>query len=247
VSPDPFDDDLDRALKSGLSALAPYVGGDDDALTSLRPRFQRARTRNRVAKIGGALVALAAIASVAALAAPSSGRTHVQVSSPGTTASDPTSTPAPSSSSTTSTTASVPAVTGPAASTASSSVPHSSNLSGSSPTTPVTVPGTTPGPAPIGNDSGNGGGNGHGQGSPGTTDPSQNGAKKYDSQGGSIIVRFSHGDLTLLHVSPADGYSSSVDHNEASDIDVRFENDNGGWRVRVRVENGHVTSEVGHT
>ena len=57
MSPDPFDD-IDRALAGGLSALAPEVDGGDETLARLRPRFQRARSRNRVMKVGGTLVAL---------------------------------------------------------------------------------------------------------------------------------------------------------------------------------------------
>ena len=36
---------IDRALSSGLSALAPDVSGDEETLAALRPRFRRARTR----------------------------------------------------------------------------------------------------------------------------------------------------------------------------------------------------------
>lgn len=245
MSPDlPNDSDIDQALKSGLSALAPEVDGGD-ALMSLRPRFRRARTRNRVAKVGGTVAALVAIVSVAALAAPSSGRTHVRVSSPPSTAPDHTSRPTKHST-TTSTTISLPVVTGPAP-TVASTVPHQPGPSGSSPTTAVTVPGTTPGTAPHGDDNGKGDGGGQGGPSSPTTNPWQNGVRTYRSPGGSITVRYSHGDLRLLSISSADGYHASKRRDDADYIDVRFENDHGGWRVRVRVENGHVTGDVDRT
>jgi hypothetical protein len=50
VSLEIFDDpELDRALASGLSSLAPEVEAVDVTLAELRPRFHRARTRRRCA------------------------------------------------------------------------------------------------------------------------------------------------------------------------------------------------------
>jgi hypothetical protein len=79
-APDSFDA-VDRALAGGLSALAPDVASGDEALATLRPRFERAQTRARVARVGGTVAALLLIGSVATFVAPRSQRTHVQVDS----------------------------------------------------------------------------------------------------------------------------------------------------------------------
>ena len=140
MSPNDFDD-IDRALASGLAALAPEVEGGDETLASLRPRFQRARTRNRAMKAGGAIAVLVVIASVAAMAAPSSRRSHVQVSSPPTT---PAKISKPARTSTTSTpTTTVPHVTPPTPTTVPSSIPSRSHPFVPPFTPPATSPPTT--------------------------------------------------------------------------------------------------------
>jgi hypothetical protein len=221
VSPDSFDE-VDRALASGLSSLAPDVRNGDEALAAVRPRFERARTRARLVRIGGTVGALVAIGSLAALMAPHSARTRVSVSSqtstPGTTA-------RPVQSSTTT-------VAGSRGTSATTTVPTPTTAGAKvAPTTAVTVivPVTTPG-------------GGHGPSSPSTTTTVSAGADhEYSSPSGSISVRFSNGTLTLLHVSPGKGFAEDVRDRGPDRVEVRFTR--GGSetsRIEIRVENGQL-------
>ena len=220
MSPEQFDE-VDLALASGLSALAPDVREGTKTLAAMRPRFERARTRARIARIGGAVGALVVIGSLAALMAPHSARTRVSVSSqtstPGTTA-------RPQSTTTTvggsrggfaTTTVSTPTTAG----------------SKVAPTTAVTVivPVTTPG----------GGG---GPSTPSTTTTVSVGDDhEYSSTSGSISVRFVNGTLTLLRVSPGNGFAEDVRDRGPDRVEVRFTS--GGRetaRIEIRVENGQL-------
>jgi hypothetical protein len=237
VSPDPFDD-IDRALASGLSALAPDVHGDDETLAALRPRLRRARTRARVVKISGMIVALAALGAAATLAAPRSTRPHVSVSSQ---SSVPTGPPGRSTTVPT-TTIPAPSKGAPPGGVTSPTTPNATKTE-VSPTTTVTVPG----PASGGGPGLSGGGEGRGPDGPPTTTtvapPSE--VQVFRSQGGSITVRISHDTLTLLAVSPASGYATDGTNTSSDSIDVRFRNGNDKWRIRVQIDDqGHLVHEI---
>jgi len=246
VSPDPFDA-IDRALSSGLSSLAPEVPGGDETLAALRPRFERARTRSRVVKIGGTIVALLAIGSVATLAAPHSQRTHVSVSSP---SSVPKTTSRPTRPSTTisSTT------TAPPTSTVTTPTTGGSNPSKGGPgaTTPATVPTFVPGTTPSGNQNpGSSGGHGDGHGQSGssttTTFPSSHDGQTYTAPGGAIVVQFSHGSLRLIDVRPVHGYTARIDDRGPDRVRVRFLL--GGAeksRIEIDIKNGRPVRVYSH-
>jgi hypothetical protein len=229
VSPDPFDD-VDRALASGLSALAPDLHDADAALASMRPRFERARTRARLVKIGGTVGALVLFGSLAILMAPSKARSRVSVSSQTST---PGTARQPSGSSTTSSsTTSIPVSSGGPA---SATVPSPATVRPAvSPTTVVTVivPATGPRGAP-----------GSGPGGSSTTTTVVGGADvhEYGSPSGSISVRFSKGALSLVGVSPGKGIAADVSDRGPDRVEVRFIS--GGAeqsRIEIRVENGQV-------
>jgi hypothetical protein len=242
MSPDQFDD-LDRALSSGLSALAPDVTGGDEALAALRPRFQRARRRARVAKIGATVVAVVAIGSVLTLAAPSSARSHVNITGPGST---PSQTTSPTRSTTTTPTTVRPVIGRGTTSSDTRPLAGPGSQPGLAPTSVVTVPGTTPGTDGHGGGPGpTGGGDHHGHdGSSTTTTFPANDVHSYDSRGGAVTVRYGDGALTLVSVVPAAGYTSEVS-NQPDDLDVRFHGGQGDWRIRVQVDgDGHLTSEI---
>ena len=255
MSDEPFDE-IDRLLGSGLSELAPEVEGADEMLAALRPRFQRARTRARVVKISGAVAALLVIGSVATLAAPSSQRTHVEVSAPPTTT-PPTTRHRAATTTTVAPTTTIPetASTGsPNGGAAPAGFGSTTPTTGGIPTRLHTVPDTTPHTTPPddhgGSGSGSGGGSGPGPGgsSPATTIPAKRtNITTYRSQGGSIRVRFSQGALHLVTVSPANGFHTRVAREQPDLIDVRFSNDHGEWRLRIRVEEGRPVREVEHT
>jgi hypothetical protein len=244
MSSDSFDE-LDRALASGLSALAPDDVGGDDALASMRPRFERARTRRRVAKVGVSLAALFVVGSVAVLAAPSSSRSHVTVSSPPTTRSHERP-PAKR------TTTSGPTTTVPNTSSTSVPAPTTPSTTGShpSPTTPFTAPVTVPQTAPNGGGPGSSGGNGHG-GSPTTTTTFKGSSSvhTYYSPGGSITVRESRGSVVLLqqHPNSALGYSSETKDRGPDRVEVRFSDGTHEYRIVLQVgDNGQVVRTSHH-
>jgi len=222
VSPEPFDE-VDRALATGLSALAPDVHDGDETLAAMRPRLHRARTRARLVRIAGTVGALVVIGSVAAVMAPHSARTRVSVSSqtstPGSTARTvPTSTTtvAGSRNGAASTTISTPTTAG---------TKFAPTTVGS-----VIVPVTTPG-------------GGHPVNNPSTTTTTVAAGTEhaYNSPSGSITVRFSNGILTLLHVSPGPGFAADVRDRGPDRVEVRFTV--GGSersRIEIRVENGRL-------
>ena len=238
MSPDPFDE-LDRALSSGLSALAPDVDGSDDVLASVRPRYARARRRARLAKAGGVIAVFVTLGSIAAIAAPRSNRPHVSVTSPSST---PGATRLPGGS--TSTTVAHPSTTtisvpGRGMSVTTSPSKHSDSSIPSQHSTPTSVrPAVVPSTGP-----------GTPSGSRATTTTAPSGASDlhaYDSQGGSVSVRFTNAQLTLVHIAAASGYRVEVHDNRPDRVEVRFTNDAGEWRIEVQVDRGQLTHAVTH-
>jgi cobalamin biosynthesis Mg chelatase CobN len=218
VSPEP-PDEVDRTLASGLSALAPDVRDGDETLAALRPRLRRARTRARLVRVGGTVGALVVIGSVATLMAPHAARTRVSVSSQ-------TSTPPSTARTVASSTTTVAGSHGGPTTTV-----RSTPTTNGTPTTAVTVivPATTPG------------------GGPPTSNPSTTttvaarDVHDYSSPSGSISVRFSHGILTLLHVSPGQGFAADVRDRGPDRVEVRFTRDGSETsRIEIRVENGQL-------
>jgi len=216
-------DDLDRALSAGLADLAPAEPDATSALTALRPRMQRARTRHRVLQ-GSALAGVVLVLGIGvALAAPSDKRAQVQVTNPSTVEntvdrSRSTSTTAPAS------------TTVPASVTVSSNDPGTSTpVSGPSPTaappatTPVTTPVTTPAPTVA-------------------PDPGTN--YTYTAEGGRVTVRFQNGRLSLVSYPAGAGFTATVHTNTPDDIEVRFRNDDDESRIRVRVVNGRIEEDI---
>jgi hypothetical protein len=213
-------DDLDRALSAGLADLAPAEPDATSALTALRPRMQRARTRHRVLQ-GSAVAAVVLVLGVgAALASPSDKRAHVQVTNPSSTQD-----PADRSRGTSTT---VPETTTLPASTTIPSNGGFPGIGGPPNTTPVTTPGatsaTTPTPTAV-------------------PDPGTNSTHRSD--GGSIVVRFQNRQLSLISSAPATGFTATVHANKPDDVEVRFRNRDGDeTRVRVRVVDGRIQEEI---
>ena len=245
MTDEPFDD-VDRALAHGLSALAPEVDGDE-TLAALRPRFRRARTRRRAARIGATFVALAVVGTAAALVAPSTKRSHVQVLAPPSTRGTTGTTKSSTSVTTTTRPGSSPSPTTPTTvSTPNASTPNPSGGPSRATTNPTVPGGTVPDDGHGGGRGPSGGGDDAGPGST-TTVPSASELHTYTSPGGRVTVRFSHGRLQLLRTSAADGYQASVPSRDPFDVEVRFDRsgDHGEWRIRVQVDHdGHLSPEI---
>jgi hypothetical protein len=232
VTLDLFDDlyddpGLDRALASGLSALAPEVEPVDVALAELRPRFQRARTRRRVMQTSAALAGLLVVGgSIVVAASPNTRRAHVSVESPArhTETTKPSNRP-----SRTAPHARVhvapkapPATVPPPV----SSYPHTSAprppVAVALPTTRPSSPATTPK---------------HATSPPPTVAP----VVRYDSLYGSISVRFQHGQMKLVGVYADPGYRGYVEAKRPQYIDVRFTRDgHRSSEIQLSVVNGRI-------
>jgi hypothetical protein len=77
--------------------------------------------------------------------------------------------------------------------------------------------------------------------SPATTSPSDPpSTETYSSPGGSITVRWDGVALSLQQVVPGPGFTHEVEHELADRIRVRFERDDGDFRIEIRVEDGAV-------
>ena len=90
-------------------------------------------------------------------------------------------------------------------------------------------------------------GAGRGPEGPSTTIGSAGTDHEYGSPNGSISVRFSHGALTLLRVSPGKGLVADVRARGPDRVEVRFTS--GGSersRIEIRLENGHLV-RIDHT
>ena len=80
--------------------------------------------------------------------------------------------------------------------------------------------------------------------------PPDSGLHTYDSPGGAITIRFSHGRLDLVSDAAARGYRVQVASRGPDEIDVRFDadHDHGQWRIRVQVDHdGRLTHEIDHS
>jgi hypothetical protein len=105
------------------------------------------------------------------------------------------------------------------------------------PPTPTTAPTTPTGPADT---------------VPETVPTTTNGAPSspadqetsYSSDGGSIVVTFAGGEVSLSSSSPAAGYTAEVHDNGPARVEVRFSNGQTEWRIRVDVVDGQLVPEV---
>jgi hypothetical protein len=212
-------DELDRALSHGLSGLASGVGDTDEVLAGMRPRLQRALTRHRATRIGGAaLVLVLAGTGVAFLAA--GGSSHKLNVSAGTTTA-PSTIPERRHHRTATTTTTqlfttqtiptnlpLPTITAPVVTV---------------PSPPVTAKRSNRPPATI---------------TTTTTVPSTAADHTYSSVGGTLIVRFANGNLSLVSYTPANGYTAVLAWNLPNDVAVRFTGSEGVFTMHARVENG---------
>lgn len=223
------DDPLRRRFEK---AAGPVPGAGPTILAELRPRMERSKRRRRAA-IGGSLGAVILVVAGSAVALRPSDRTELDLLGPGTTlerastTSAPTSVPTTQSTATTrrvDTTTSTTAPPPTASSSTSSSTPTSSTsaTTSTSPTTSSTSTSTSTRP-------------------PVTT----LGPTNFSSRGGTVTVRqVDPTTLKVLGVAPQSGWNYTIEHDEREEVEVRFRraNPEDEVRLRIRIENGVVTS-----
>jgi hypothetical protein len=66
----------------------------------------------------------------------------------------------------------------------------------------------------------------------------------YTSDGGSIVVHFADGAVSLVSSAAAAGYTTEVHDNGPTRVEVRFNNGSTEWRIRVDVVNGALQPEI---
>jgi hypothetical protein len=216
MSPEPRDE-LDRALAAGLGGLAPDGDDPDVALSSMRPRLRRARNRRRMVRASTMLGGFVMMGSVAfALTGPQQEKVRVQA--PSTTRPAPARATSPTR---------VSATTAPRSSTPSTTV-TAAPPPAARPTVPVGG-GAPPTSAPAPDEA--------------TTTTIQSELRTYSSDGGTITVRYSHGNLTLVSYRAAPGYTAEVHSTDPQDVEVRFSGPDE-HRIRIRAEEGHLSEET---
>ena len=211
--------DLDDALRQRMHAGIREGGDAHHELTTMRPRFERAR-RRRATVTAAASTAAVAIVVVGALSLGGGPRgERVQVAD---------SSVAPRSTTTTSTTTTV----APTTTDAPTSPPTSADP-GPSITTPTPTPdgGSNPGTSPV----------------PATSTPPANplptatsvvpapttappgGQRVLSSDGGTATVTWTATSLVVDHTDPADGWTvEQVERKEPTRVVVKFRRDGGG-------------------
>jgi hypothetical protein len=217
-TPDPFDP-LDDELRRRFGASAPADADPDLVLDAMRPQLRRARVRRR-ASIATALGGIAAVVVVLAFVLGGggdggTGSVRVPPATNGPVTSVPTSPSTTTPTGGSATPGTVPDTVDDRGTDVATTVP------GSSATTPASAP---PDTAPVTQ-----------------APPSQS---SYSSAGGSITVNLANGAVSLASSSPAPGYSAELHDNGPTRVEVRFDNGETEWRIRVDVQNGQLVSEV---
>ncbi len=208
-APDPFDDELRRRF----AGSAPAGSDPDVVLDAMRPQLARARTRRRASfasAIAGVAVIVVALGFALGGGGGGSSSVHTPPATEGPVRTVP---PAP-------TTAGV----GGSATTPDTLPDDHGNDEPTGVTTP-SVPDATPPTAP--------------EAAPATTTPAATAIDQaYTSEGGSITVTLVNGQVSLTGSSPAPGFTEEVHDNGPSRVEVRFNNGQTEWRIRVDVVNG---------
>jgi hypothetical protein len=233
-----FDDfDLGRRLRDAAGSEPDLTVAHD----AVRHRVVRARRRRMAAVSGAAAAVVASIGLVAALGNEGEGRIETLESSPSVSQTVPVSTDEAST-----TTADGPTTSNPPGSTTASTVPQptapgvTTMPSGPAPTlAPTTLPGqddptttstVTPTTTPISVDT--------------TTAAPADITQPFDSIGGSIVVRLSGGQMTLVSTSATTGYDTELHTEKPDDIEVRFRSGDAESRIRIRLIDGQMVPEI---
>jgi hypothetical protein len=208
---------FDNDLKGRLLAAAPALGDVDTVLETLRPRLRQARRRRRVGVAATSSLACAAVIFGGTLAIARSVRAPEIGTPPVTHSHEATTVPAPS------------------LSPPSSVIPGGASPAGSQP--PSTA-GRLGGVPRDGGAAAPGAGPAPGAAPPGPT------VQTYSSAGGSITIQFADGALSLVSTQPAAGFSESLDDVGPSRVEVRFNNGQTEWRIRVDIVNGQPSPQI---
>lgn len=220
---DEFDlDPMERELRRRFDQLGA-TDDPDTVLDALRPRLRRAQRTHRIVTAAAATMVVIAAVVVGLAAFRGSDTGSVRITPPASNSpSVSTTTPPPADPAT-------PTVSTPDDPGQTGTVPIGGTLPDSSGTsTPTSSPavGITPEAAP----------------EPTTTPVSSD--TPYSSAGGSIVVHRSGSTISLGSSTPATGYTQEVHDNGPTRVEVRFNNGQTEWRIRVDLVNGELEPEI---
>ncbi len=209
-------DPLESELRRRFDTLDARQEDPDAVLDAMRPRLRRAQRNHRIANSAAASLVVVAAVVVGLAAFRGSDTGSVRVTPPATHSPSVSTTIAPPDQGT-------PAVSTPDGT-------GESDQSGHAPTdgsqsTP-TGSGTVPEPVPEQT----------------TTPPSSD--TPQTSPGGSIVVHRSGSTISLGSSTPAAGYTQEVHDNGPTRVEVRFNNGQTEWRIRVDLVNGELQAET---
>ena len=227
-SPDPLDGELRRLFATGPT---PDV---DVAYASVRGRVRRIHVRRRIAAGTAASVL---VLSLGASALGRHGGTHVDpagsvpaetvdvtfATEPEATVADTMPTETPDNTAVTAPSDTMVGAGDQGGATATTTGSSSGHSPGGPPVT--TAPATTQ-PHP-----------------PATTTP-DHAPVTYTGDGGSLTVRVHGGALVLVATTTADGYTMSVDHHEATRVEIRWEDGDHRTRIRVDLTDGELVPRI---
>jgi hypothetical protein len=215
------DDPIDDALRRRFGTGAPDGSDPDAVLDSMRPRLRRARTQRRAA-IAGALGGAAVVVVVLLVVLGGGGGGTGSVRTP------------PASRSPVHTAPSTPTTTatgGPPTLDTIAGDDHGKDRATGDPavSAPDATAPTVPAPE-----------------TPPATQPqpSQPSQSSYTSDGGSIVVAFTDGRISLVSNTPATGYTAEIHDDGPTRVEVRFANGQREWRIRIDVVNGQLVPEI---
>jgi hypothetical protein len=230
-------DPLERELQRHFDAIGAPTEDPDAVLDSMRPRLRRAQRNHRL--LNGAVAAVVvAGALVVALLVFGSG------SDPGRHVRVPPANPSPRVTTTTpgvSGPEPVPAPTIPTGGEQSGQVGTTGDQDGAEPATPqagtapgpaARTPNVAPSPSPAA------------QPAPAPTTVPPVSDTPFSSPDGSIVVHRSGNTISLASSGPSGGFTQEIHDNGPTRVEVRFNDGNAEWRIRVDLINGQLQAET---
>lgn len=80
-----------------------------------------------------------------------------------------------------------------------------------------------------------------------TSPPATTGSSKktYRVEGGTVTVKVSGNQVTLVSAVPSSGFAVEVEKNGPDEVKVEFESDESDSEIRIRVHDGHLEVDIG--
>ena len=227
-------DALESEVRRRFDTLDVSQEDPDAILDAMRPRLRRAQRNHRIATFAAATFVMVAAVVLGLAAFRGSDTGSVRITPPATHSPSVSTTTAPPDQGT-------PQVSNPDENGGSGqndnggSGQNDDATGGTQPEpsgTGAPSGGTAPEPVPVPTTT-----------TPTTTTPTSTDTP-YTSAGGAIVVHRSGSTISLGSSSPAAGYTPEVHDNGPTRVEVRFDNGQTEWRIRVDLVNGELQAET---